>query len=515
MPRTTHPGGHGDISNVITNKEERNEILATLASISLTRAALARGLGKQYGGERDVYAALGWKKELCFADFYYQWQRGNIAKRIVEAFPEATWRGEPVVFETEDPKQVTTFEASWAELLDNFDVWHFLTRTDKLARMGKYAVLYFGFDDGEPSQPLQKSTNRKLLYLQPYSEPNATINTWDKDKTSPRYGMPETYKLKVRNLNNAVPTSDVRAIQQATSTEDMVVHWSRIIHVAENLLESNVYGTPAMECVYNNLSSLELIAGGSGEMFWRGAFPGLALEMDPTAQVADESALNDEIDEYVHNMRRVLRLKGIQAKSLTPGILSDPEKYVDTQLKLIAGATKIPVRILTGSEMGELASTQDKENWEDRVAERRNDFAEPVLLRPFIEKLIESGVLPAPGNSNGFSIAWPDIEAQSDKEQAEIGEIRAKALQAYVTSGAHVVVPPMQFLVNFLGFTEEEAIQMLEEVERMLEEEAKEAEAAQATVAEEEAARAAEAGAAQAEGATEEEAEGGGVEEEA
>jgi len=494
--RTQYPAGTKVNGGITLNKKEQEALskFMTLASVNLTRSSLARGLGKMYGGQRDVYATLGYKKDLEFDDYNRKFVRQDIAKRIITAYPDATWRGQPSVIETEDPNQTTAFEKSWDELTDTINVWSYFTRVDKLAGIGKYAVLFLGFDDvsapEELANEVQAGTSRRLLYMQPYSEKNAEVNTWDADHTSERYGLPMTYKLRSVNFNVAgTKTDDIRQ----TASFDLTVHWSRIVHVAEGLLESNVMGVPRLECVYNRLENLELIAGGSAEMFWRGASKDLALEMEPGTQIDDEDALNDEIDEYVHNLRRVLKLKGIKAKNLAPGA-EDPEKHVDVQLKLISGATGIPVRILTGSERGELASTQDKENWTDRVAERRNDFAEPVIMAQFIDRCVAAGVLKAPGEE-GYTVVWPDIDALSDKDQAEIGKLRSEALKAYVASGAEVVVPPMHFLTRFLGFTEEEAEAMMEEVMEMLEQERQDAEAlaaAEAAAQEEEAAQLAE-----------------------
>ena len=78
----------------------------------------------------------------------------------------------------------------------------------------------------------------------------------------------------------------------------------------------------------------------------------------------------------------------------------------DLYLKLISATTRIPVRILTGSERGQLASSQDDENWADVISARQEQHVGPALLMPVINRLIWLGVLPEPTNT-AVSIRWP------------------------------------------------------------------------------------------------------------
>ena len=150
--------------------------------------------------------------------------------------------------------------------------------------------------------------------------------------------------------------------------------------------------------------------------------------------------------------------------------IADPENIVDTELKLISGASNIPVRILTGSERGELASSQDENNWNHRVDERRLDFAEPLILRAFIDRLIDFGILPRPKNGL-YTVTWPDLDALSEKEQAEIAKSKTEAIAMYVKSGASILIPPTFFLTKIMGMSDEEAEAILNEVLEMIKQE--------------------------------------------
>jgi len=242
------------------------------------------------------------------------------------------------------------------------------------------------------------------------------------------------------------------------------VHWSRVIHVAEDLLESNVEGMPKLQAVLNRLIDLDKIAGGSAEMFWRGAFPGLGFQAHEGYTIQGQALidLQREIEEYMHGLKRYLRLSGIDVKQFRPQV-ADPSNHVAVQIDLIAAALGIPKRILLGSERGELASTQDEKAFMELIDARRRDHCEATILRPLIDRLILVKVLPQP--KDGYGVEWPELLTLSDKEIAEIAAARTKALKDYVEAiGAEDIVPPEIFLRNILGLTEEQ----MDHVERIL-----------------------------------------------
>jgi len=441
--------GSNKKSNVIQMNESMvaNRELMALASTMVSRAKLASALGKSYDGDRNIYTALGYKTSPTFDDYYARYSRQDIAKRIVNAPADSSWRKKPEVSESEDGE--TAFEKAWTELLDDTLVYHYLTRVDRITGIGEYGVLLMGFDDGlELYEPIEKA--KQLLYIRPYSQINATVKNWDTDTGSERYGKPLLYSLKPANA-------------ERTTVQPLEVHYSRVLHIAENCEEDDIYGTPRLKSVLNRLQDLELVSGGSAEMFWRGAFPGLGFQADADAEW-DPQVLTDlrtEIEEYMHGMKRYLRLKGIDIEQLTPQV-ADPSKHISVLIDLISGATGIPKRILIGSERGELASSQDENNWNARVAERREDFAEPIILRPFINKLIEVGVLPEP--KDGYTIFWPPITSPDEKTDADVLKIKTEAITKYsATPGADLLIPPDFYLTKFLGLSEEE-VQQIEQM---------------------------------------------------
>jgi hypothetical protein len=170
-------------------------------------------------------------------------------------------------------------------------------------------------------------------------------------------------------------------------------------------------------------------------------------------------------------LRRYLGLIGATAKSLSPQVV-DPTPQIAVQLEAITIQLGIPLRIFKGSERGELASGQDDATWNDRLRERQQSYLTPRVIVPFVDRLIQLGVLPEP--AEGYRVWWPDLDSQSDTEQADVAVKYTGALAQYVTSGVESLLPPLDFLTRVLGFDEAEAAAMLEAAEAAVEEEEEE-----------------------------------------
>jgi len=417
--------------------------IQTLSSMLVTRANLAAALGQQYGGDRDIYQALGYPTILEYVDYTTRYTRQDIAKAIIDRPVKATWQGDLEVIETLDAEK-TTFEKEWQQLDWDLGLKTVLSKVDRLSGLGRYGVLFLGLDDVSNNEGFAKpvkSGKRQLKYIKPLGEGNAKISTYEENPTNARYGMPLLYDVEVMDAPSKV-------------SKQIKVHYTRMIHLIDDGLQSEVYGIPRLEAVFNRLMDLEKLVGGDAEMFWRGARPGYQGKLDENYQMTDaaRAILQDQVDEYENNLRRIFVNEGMDLKALETQI-SDPKNHVDIQLQMISAVTGIPKRILTGSERGELSSGQDANEWKTYVQARREDHAEPNIIRPFIERLIELKILTNPKDGY-YRIKWLDLFSISEKERVEIGKARANALREYTYNPmAEEIIPPAAFLEFFLGLS--------------------------------------------------------------
>lgn len=407
------------------DRSERAEVaeIRTAATALIQRLQYARAAGISlggFGGLRDLQEILGYEDIITPEMYRRRYNRGGIAGRCVDALPKATWRGGGELIEDDNPRVYTAFEKAWATLDIRLKVWANLQRVDILAGLGRYAVLLLGAP-GELDTPLPKGKAERLVYLTPFSEEDAKILEWDTDIHSPRFGMPLSYQLTKMAANSALVTNYVSyAPVFMSSALTKPVHWTRVIHIAEGILDNEVFGRPTLERVWNLLNDLDKVTGGGAEAFWLRANQGMQLDIDKDMNLSAEEKKNlqDQADEYQHQIRRMLRTRGVDVKMLGSDTanFANPADSVITQ---IAGALGIPKRILTGSEMGELASSQDRENWRDQVNGRQSGYAAPYIIRPFADRLIEYGYLPPPKDGpSEYTVRWPHTQILTEQERA-------------------------------------------------------------------------------------------------
>lgn len=295
---------------------------------------------------------------------------------------------------------------------------------------------------------------RKLLFLRCFDESLVQISQYERRPTSPRFGQPVMYLITFND-----PREQHTGVGLPLATAH--VHWSRVIHLADNLGSSECFGAPRMRPVYNRLMDLIKLYGGSAEMYWRGAFPGISLETHPQlggdVNVDAEGTRNNMFD-YMNGLQRYLLLMGMSAKTLAPTVV-DPTPQINTQIEAICIELDCPKRVFMGSERGELASTQDDAAWNDRLKHRQEFYVTPRIIVPFVNRLIMIGVLPEP---KGFSVVWPDLTALSDSEKAAIAVQLTTALTTYVAGNGEAMMEPIDFMTRILPFTDEEANAMIE-----------------------------------------------------
>lgn len=412
---------------------------------------------------RDIWDECGYPEVITIQDYKNEFQRGDIAARVISLLPEDSWSQKPDVYETEDPDE-TEFEKAWEDLDKRKHIVAQMQRADVLSGIGRFGGLLLGLDDGgaletpvpgiEEDGSATKSTpqKRELLYLRAFDETALRVETYQTNMANPRFGQPLFYSIQFTDTSLA-------GAKAATSAR---VHWSRIIHIADNRTDSEIYGAPRLEKVFNRLLDIQKIVGGSGEMFWRGGFPGLSIETPagtPEDVEIDEAATKEQMEAYMNGLQRYIATLGLTVKSLAPQI-ADPKTHIESQIRMIAIAYGIPWRILMGAEVGQLASEQDVKNWNRRLTRRREDYITPFIIAPMVERLISVGVLPTPSE---YFISWPDLDSPSDSDIATVAERRTNALSKYATSGADVLVSPYHFLTKILGLEEDAAVSIIKD----------------------------------------------------
>lgn len=435
---------------------------AALSSL-ISRASLYSQISLD-GSDRNLDKDAGYPTEISVEQYRKMYDREGVAQRVVNVYPDECWALDPIIKENEED-DLTPFEEAWKLLVDERNAVHYLHRADRISGIGRYGVILIGIDDGRPlnspvagirddSETLAKDVppKRELLFLRTFDETLVTISKYEERLTSPRYGYPTMYKIKLFDPNNE-DTSGTQKVQR-----EVEVHWHRVLHIADNRESSEIFGAPRQRCVYNRLHDLRKTLGGSAEMFWKGGFPGYAFEMPPeiaSTATIDEDSLKAQIANYYNGLERYLTLRGLVAKPLSPQVVS-PEYHVKSQLMAISLSIEVPMRVFIGSEEAKLSSTQDAITWNKRLKRRQDKYITPLLLRPFVSRLVLLGVLPKPTK---LICDWPDLNTSTDLEKSEVAERLTKAMSLYVSSGLNQLMHPETFFTLIIGLSMEQAKQ--------------------------------------------------------
>jgi hypothetical protein len=391
-----------------------------------------------FDGLRDYFQALGFKQTLTIADYRGRYERGGIAKVLIDRLPEEMWDDGVFILEEEtDAENPTEFETQSAELWERLSIESRLMKADKLAGLSTHSVVLIGVKDASDlSTPLPKLKGPDdIIYLLQFAEDNAQVLSLVSNLQDPRFGRPEYYQLKtVSNPGNGpiLPTQ--------TATTDIKVHWTRIIHVAHGLLESDWIGTPDLKASWNDLESLYKVAWGGPEAAWRKMDMGMQWELDPEYDYTTEDgkarlALMDaHIEEMRHNLRRDIKTSGVTAKPLQ-GTVDKYASNIESNVKLVAGTHCLPYTLLLGEELGLRAGEQNRETLNIVIQGRRKQFGTP-LVRQLQDRLIEYGGLAKPKSKGGeYQVVWGVEEELNESEKAELGNTYANANLAQSKAG--------------------------------------------------------------------------------
>ena len=482
----------------VTNELLQNELL--------TRSKLFANILDE---RRDIDDECGYPDtgRMTADTFQRLFDREPVATRVVDVLPKESWSVLPELIEDDDIDNQTPFEEafdelgkglrgeSWFESPKTNPLWEYLLRADILSGIGHYGVVLLGTDDGlelsEPAEGVSEensmdvadanslntsrhpeykittnaSKGRKLLFIRTYPEQLAEIKSTELNRTSPRFGQPTSYSLSTIDATTS-------HLGKQVNVDTVTVHWTRVIHLVDtnyNASSSEVFGVPRMRPVYNRLYDLRKLYGGSGEMYWRGAFPGYSLETDPSLGgdvEIDDDTVKDAIEQYTNGLQRFLALKGMTVKSLAPQVV-DPTPQINTQLEAICILLGIPKRIFMGSERGELSSGQDKDTWGERMASRRTSYIAPRIVVPTIDRLIMLGVLPEP---ESYKVTFPEELAEDPLIKAQVLKTNTEAIAAYIAGGVNELITEPDYLTRFVGLDEDETDEILKAAEEQQDE---------------------------------------------
>lgn len=378
-----------------------------MASNLLSRMALAIRAGFQFGGQRKLYDVFGYPATLTTTHLLAKYQRQDIVTRVVDMAPEEMWSKPPSMADLHGSKK------KWDEFVAKVGLWDRVIQADKLCNFGSFTVMWLGLPGSQnlPAPVVRDVSD--ILYLQSYGGDNVKIKQFEDNTKNARYGQPLLYEVNVGTQNQP---------------KKIEVHFSRVVHIVDRPLQGLMFSEPRLAVIYNVLDDILKVAGGSAETYWLTSNRGMQVDIDKDMelQAGDAEALEDELTEFQHQLRRYIRTRGVKITTLGSEV-ADPQGVFNTLISILAGTTSIPQRILMGSEAGQLASEQDRANWAEYLERRRKVFGEPYVLKPILRKLEDIRFLPE-GATDKATFEWPEAFHMSPLEESNTLAGRARAV---------------------------------------------------------------------------------------
>jgi len=372
-------------------------------------------------GMRDMSDVFGYPATIDVEDYFKMYERHGVATRLTRGIARSCWRDVPKIMQGDKEIMTDVLQA-----LESIKLFRRLEQADTLNRIARFSVLFVGVPDGakSPDEPLGRVSNAKAAmkatYFKAYREDGVEVTQYDTDVTSPRYGAPLMYQLRVVEFADSKIIANLQTIN---------VHYTRIVHLAEDALDNDFVGMSALEPIYNFVIDLIKAQGGSAEAYWRNARRILALTMkdsipntpDGIKMLAD---LRESIAEFTNGMADALRLGNMDVTQLTAD-LADPKETILGTFKMISAATGIPLRILTGEGGGQTSGNEDKAAYNQIIKDRQEMMCSD-WLRQVLTILGVAGYFdPIPLDA---VIEWPVNESLNELQQSETQKNKAQAV---------------------------------------------------------------------------------------
>lgn len=392
--------------------------------------------------KHNHYRDFGYPEHLTFNQIYTIYQRNGIARAGIEKTISKTWQDNPALWETEKPAE-TPLEADIRQRFEDLRIWQRLMETDRRSLVGGYAGAILRFADSKQFQEPVDSVPGGLLGLVeviPAWAGQLSVSSWDTDERSESYGQPTMYAFNEAELPGTAMNANTD-----TRTRSFQLHPDRVILWSS---DGTVHAQSALAPGYNDLLTLEKVAGAGGEGFWKNAKSAPVLSIDKDVQLNEMAramgvepdevadAMNEQVGDWQKGFDKLLMLQGMKADTL--GVtLPQPAEFYNIALQGFAASLNIPLKILVGNQTGERASTEDARDWAQTNMSRRTNSVRPNISE-FVNRLKRVGIL----QDRDWTLGWSDLteSSVSDKVEraAKMADINSKGVDEVIFTGDEI-----------------------------------------------------------------------------
>ena len=323
-----------------------------------------------------VYTGLGaeFGQPLTYDNITFAIKREPVAHRIVFAVAHDIFDNWFTLEALEEGIDKEKFNEAVQKVLLLLNAKDVFTQAAVFERAYGWSIIVIGYQDKGVTLKDPVLMPEKIVSLEAYGPTMITDIQVDKNKQSPRFGLPEIYKVKI------------------SETEDVEIHHSRVIHFATRKIEHGYKGISVLEPVWDDLTVLRNVRWGMGQTMYRygSGFPVVTVKGATEEQIkkykeewgpltAQTSMWTDE--------NTTIEFKGLAGRAL------DPEPYYIPIMENISAGTSVPMAILRGAQAGQLAGSEVNEREYFKLISDCQSRYEPGIM-DLIDRLMKTKQIP-------------------------------------------------------------------------------------------------------------------------
>lgn len=405
----------------------------------------------------DLNADFGYPKNLTFEHYFEEYKRGDLGYGAIQKLSKKTFEEYPSFQENEEDIP-TPQEELVAQHLKDIRFWQEVNEADRRGMVGGFGALALRLGDGRDfDMPVArvKGGIRGLVEVKPiWADQLEVVKFYDDPSNKKMYGQAAMYQFIEGSRHNN--TGKARHERHTLIHPDRLIIFSR---------DGTIFSESLLRSGYNALYDLRKLNGAGAAGFWRNSKQAPFLVADK--EISNERAMQDvgannaeeyqkflseKVSGFLKGHNNYMFLKGVNPTF--PDVrLADPRYFYHNLVSSFAASVDIPVKILTGNQTGERASSEDSKEWNLTCEARRSDVITPPL-NELLRRFKKWGMI----NEADWYVHWLPLSNATEQEKIDRADKMAAINFQMLQYSNDIVFTPDEIrkVLNYPPLTEED-----------------------------------------------------------
>ncbi|MFO7820054.1 MAG: DUF1073 domain-containing protein [Halanaerobacter sp.] len=355
--------------------------------------------------------------ELTYDEMVRIYKNKRMAQNVIDIpAQDATREGFSVPVENDEDGKI---EKSIKNELNRLKIQKTLRDFIAYERLSGDGFINIGVEDsGNPSTEVSKDKIKKVNFLQAFSRDFVEDAEKDLNPLSPTFQEFKEFEIDIGRGNSG------------SDKTTQIVHPSRILHLQTRSVETEDWGIPILQSVYDALTILDSTAWSLGQIAYAATFKVFKSAGVDVSDLDEWKSLNEFFEgEFNTSTTAVIGEDDELTHEGPGGDLPNLHDLVKFVWEYLAGCARIPKAHLMGQQQGTITGGQyDSVNYYMRIAAMQENFLKPKV-RKIVEYIVASSDNDIPNDTKfeiDFNSLWrldKETDAKIRKRMAEIDQI--------------------------------------------------------------------------------------------